>query len=240
MQHRGCLQVAMDAVVGRRGSGQGSGVAVPALKQVALLLHLLIVVGAAPRPDCATGNTTGFRGERHITPAVGCTNLVETKLNFNLTLSHSNVTGASQDKDLDQTMGEPAPVKPAESVPQVDDQVTSDAQQSAGGSSTTARQSTKRKKDLGVLVIRSLNVDKTKEMLVDFRRTRNDHPLHINNTVVESIKFLGVHLTSDLKWTLVRKAQQRLHFLRRLERARLPATITSTFDRSSSESVLAS
>ncbi|XP_069789743.1 uncharacterized protein [Narcine bancroftii] len=151
MQHRGCLQVAMDAVVGRRGSGQGSGVAVPALKQVALLLHLLIVVGAAPRPDCATGNTTGFRGERHITPAVGCTNLVETKLNFNLTLSHSNVTGASQDKDLDQTMGEPAPVKPAESVPQVDDQVTSDAQQSAGGSSTTARQSTKRKKDLGVL-----------------------------------------------------------------------------------------
>ncbi|KAI4883835.1 hypothetical protein NFI96_020724 [Prochilodus magdalenae] len=74
----------------------------------------------------------------------------------------------------------------------------------------------------------SLNVDKTKEMVVDFRRTRRDHsPLHIDGSTVEivkSTKFLGVHLAEDLTWslnisTITKKAQQRLYFLRRLRKA---------------------
>ncbi len=42
-----------------------------------------------------------------------------------------------------------------------------------------------------------------------------------------STKFLGLHITKDLTWTtntmsIFKKAQQRLHFLRRLKRASLP------------------
>jgi hypothetical protein len=59
----------------------------------------------------------------------------------------------------------------------------------------------------------SLNVSKTKEMIVDFR----EHPpIHIDGTVVEkmeSFKFLSVHITDKLKWSthaesVVRKAQR--------------------------------
>ncbi len=57
--------------------------------------------------------------------------------------------------------------------------------------------------------------------------------------------FLGVHITEDLTWTtntmsLSKKAQQRLHFLRRLKRASLPPPILTTFYRSTIESVLTS
>ena len=45
----------------------------------------------------------------------------------------------------------------------------------------------------------SLNVNKTKEMIVDFRKQQREHPpIHIDGTVVEkvgSFKFLGVHIT---------------------------------------------
>ncbi|KAI2643798.1 hypothetical protein H4Q32_029977 [Labeo rohita] len=58
-------------------------------------------------------------------------------------------------------------------------------------------------------------------------------------------KFLGVHITEDLTWTtntmsLSKKAQQRLHFLRRLKRASLPPPILTTFYRGTIESVLTS
>ena len=64
----------------------------------------------------------------------------------------------------------------------------------------------------------SLNVNKTKEMIVDFRKQQREHPpIHINRTVVEkveSFKFLGVHITDKLKWSthtdsVVKKVQQR-------------------------------
>ncbi len=60
-----------------------------------------------------------------------------------------------------------------------------------------------------------------------------------------STKFLGVHITEDLTWTtntmsLSKKAQQRLHFLRRLKRASLPPPILTTFYRGTIESVLTS
>ncbi|KAK3507258.1 hypothetical protein QTP70_012937 [Hemibagrus guttatus] len=52
----------------------------------------------------------------------------------------------------------------------------------------------------------SLNVDKTKEMVVDFRRAQSDHsPLNIDGSNVEmvkSTKFLNVHLAENLNWSL--------------------------------------
>ncbi len=52
----------------------------------------------------------------------------------------------------------------------------------------------------------SLNVEKTKEVVMDFRRRNStDHPpLTIDSLIVErvsSTKFLGVHITEDLTWT---------------------------------------
>ncbi len=96
----------------------------------------------------------------------------------------------------------------------------------------------------------SLNVEKTNEVVMDFRwRNSTDHPpLTIDSSTVErvsSTKFLGVHITEYLTWTtntmsLSKKAQQRLHFHRRLKRASLPPTILTTFYRGTIESVLTS
>ncbi len=83
----------------------------------------------------------------------------------------------------------------------------------------------------------SLNVEKTKEIVVDFRRVHTQHaPLTINGATVErvsSTKFMGVHITEDLSWTnntaaLAKKEQQRLYFLRKLRRARAPVPIMCT------------
>ena len=94
-----------------------------------------------------------------------------------------------------------------------------------------------------------LNVNKTKEITVDFRKNCKPHtPLTIKGSAVESVKstkFLGVHITDDLTWTtnttsLVKKAQQRLHFLRRMRRANLPPSALTTFYRGAIESILTS
>lgn len=94
----------------------------------------------------------------------------------------------------------------------------------------------------------SLNVSKTKEMIVDFRRQRVDQhlPLHINSTVVEqvsSFRFLGVHITEDLSWTqhadsVVKKARQRLYFLRRLRKFSMNTNTLTNFYRCTIESLL--
>ena len=51
----------------------------------------------------------------------------------------------------------------------------------------------------------TLNVNKTTEMIVDFRKQQREHPpIHIDGTVVEkveSFKFLGIHITDKLKWS---------------------------------------
>ncbi len=95
----------------------------------------------------------------------------------------------------------------------------------------------------------SLNVGKTKEVVMDFRRNSVDHPpLTIDSLTVETVnstKFLGVHITDNLTLTtntmsLPKKAQQRLHFLRRLNRASLPLLILTTFYRGTIESALTS
>ncbi|KAI5090990.1 hypothetical protein C0J45_18196 [Silurus meridionalis] len=86
----------------------------------------------------------------------------------------------------------------------------------------------------------SLNVDKTKEMVVDFRRAQSGHsPLIIDGSSVEiikSTKFLGVHLADNLTWSLntssiTKEAQQFLYFLRRLTKVHLPPPILTIFYR---------
>ncbi|TWW76326.1 hypothetical protein D4764_13G0009880, partial [Takifugu flavidus] len=78
------------------------------------------------------------------------------------------------------------------------------------------------------------NTNKTKELVLDFRRKTGIHPpIHINGAAVEhvsSFKFLGIHLSQDLTWTtncssLVKKAHQRLFFLRTLKKHHLSSDI---------------
>ncbi len=61
----------------------------------------------------------------------------------------------------------------------------------------------------------SLNIDKTKELVVDFRRQSRVHtPISIDKTPVErvnSYKFLGVHITEDLTWSAHTDAVLRRH-----------------------------
>ncbi|KAK3567264.1 hypothetical protein QTP86_015709, partial [Hemibagrus guttatus] len=93
-----------------------------------------------------------------------------------------------------------------------------------------------------------LNIDKTKETVVDFRRAQNDHsPLFIDGSpveIVKSTKFLGVDLV-NFTWSLnttsiTKKAQQHLYFLWRLRKAHLPPPILTMFYRGTIESVLSS
>jgi hypothetical protein len=49
----------------------------------------------------------------------------------------------------------------------------------------------------------SLNVNKAKELIVDFRKQQREHAsIHINRSTVEkveSFKFLNIHFTGNLK-----------------------------------------
>ncbi|KAL0195121.1 hypothetical protein M9458_008693, partial [Cirrhinus mrigala] len=83
-----------------------------------------------------------------------------------------------------------------------------------------------------------LNTLKTVEMTVDFWRNHPAlPPLTIMNstvTVVDSFKFLGTNISQELKWDIhidstVKKAQQRLHFLRQLKKFNLPQALITQF-----------
>uniref|UniRef100_A0A8C1WEF3 Reverse transcriptase domain-containing protein n=1 Tax=Cyprinus carpio TaxID=7962 RepID=A0A8C1WEF3_CYPCA len=94
----------------------------------------------------------------------------------------------------------------------------------------------------------TLNIIKTKEIILDFRKS--NHPghsaLYINREAVErvnSFKCLGLTVSEDLSWgnniTLaVGKAQQRLFFLRKLKRAKLPHKFMISFYNCAIHSVL--
>ncbi len=94
----------------------------------------------------------------------------------------------------------------------------------------------------------SLNVSKTKELIVDFRKRQQQPytPLMISGTPVErvsSFKYLGVNISKDLTWTThiqtqVKKARQRLYHLRQLRKFRVSPAILKTFYSGAIESVL--
>ncbi len=93
----------------------------------------------------------------------------------------------------------------------------------------------------------SLNVSKTKELIVDFRkRQQRPYTLMISGTPVErvsSFKYLGVNISEDLTWTAhiqtqVKKARQRLYHLRQLRKFRVSPAILKTFYSGAIESVL--
>ncbi len=93
----------------------------------------------------------------------------------------------------------------------------------------------------------SLNMSKTKELIVDFRKSqqRPYTPLMISGTPVErvsSFKYL-VNISEDLTWTAhiqtqVKKARQRLYHLRQLRKFRVSPAILKTFYSGAIESVL--
>ncbi len=93
----------------------------------------------------------------------------------------------------------------------------------------------------------SLNIDKNKELVVDFRRQSRVHtPITIDKTPVErvsSFKFLGVHITEDLTWSahtdaVLKKAHQRLFFLRQLRKFGTSPSIFRSFYTCTVESIL--
>ncbi len=93
----------------------------------------------------------------------------------------------------------------------------------------------------------SLNIDKTKELVVDFRRQSREHtPITIDKTPeerVNSFKFLSVHITEDLTWSthtdaVLKKTHQRLFFLRRLRKFGMSPSILRSFYTCTVESIL--
>ncbi len=93
----------------------------------------------------------------------------------------------------------------------------------------------------------SLNIVKTKELVVDYRRQSREHtPITIDKTPVErvtSFKFLGVHITEDLTWSahtdaVLKKVHQRLFFLRRLRKFGSSPRILRSFYTCTVESIL--
>ena len=92
----------------------------------------------------------------------------------------------------------------------------------------------------------SLNINKRKKMIVDFRKQQREHPpIHFNGTAVEkveSFKSLCVHITDKLKWSIhtdsVVKAQQLLFNLRRLKKFGLAPKTLTNFYRCTIESIL--
>eukprot|EP00061_Rhincodon_typus_P009622 g33262.t1 len=91
----------------------------------------------------------------------------------------------------------------------------------------------------------SLNVSKTKELIVEFRNKGGEHaPIYINRTEVErvnSIKFFRVTITNILSWTshinaTIKKAQQCLFFLRQLRKCGMSTRSLTNFYRCTIES----
>eukprot|EP00061_Rhincodon_typus_P013272 g39541.t1 len=84
-----------------------------------------------------------------------------------------------------------------------------------------------------------LIVGKTKELIINFRKKGGEHtPICINGTEVEraeSIKFLRMTITDNLT---VKKAQQRLFFLRWLREFGMSITSLTNFYRCTTERIL--
>ncbi|KAI3367236.1 hypothetical protein L3Q82_008287 [Scortum barcoo] len=92
-------------------------------------------------------------------------------------------------------------------------------------------------------VLQVLNFAWTTRKVQEDRARSSPHPRWKQLSVSNNIKFLGIHITSDLTWSmntahLVKKAQQRLFFLRKLKRAGLSPQLLTNFYRATIESIL--
>uniref|UniRef100_A0A3P9AWZ0 Reverse transcriptase domain-containing protein n=1 Tax=Maylandia zebra TaxID=106582 RepID=A0A3P9AWZ0_9CICH len=96
---------------------------------------------------------------------------------------------------------------------------------------------------------RVLNAQKTVEIIVDFRKHTAPLPSIILTdtliTSVDSFRFLGTTITQDLKWeptitSVIKKAQQRMYFLRQLKKFNLPTRTMMQFYTAIIESILTS
>ena len=92
-----------------------------------------------------------------------------------------------------------------------------------------------------------LNVQKTKEIIFDFRRSSHSHePITIHGHPIEQVpeyKYLGTIIDKKLNWNpnsqvLAGKANQRLYFLRKLREFRVDNTILVLFYQSLLQSIL--
>jgi len=92
-----------------------------------------------------------------------------------------------------------------------------------------------------------LNQSKTKEMIIDYHKKKEPlTPIYINNECIEivnSFKFVGITISSDLNWHFntkltIKKAHQRLYFLRQLKKFNLNTEIMVNFYRAIIESIL--
>ena len=92
-----------------------------------------------------------------------------------------------------------------------------------------------------------LNLSKTKELVIDFRKKKAmATPIFIKGSQVEivpSYKYLGVHLDKDLNWkentnAVVKKAQSRMFFLRKLRSFGVSRTLMNIFYQSILASIL--
>uniref|UniRef100_A0A8C7GLL8 Reverse transcriptase domain-containing protein n=1 Tax=Oncorhynchus kisutch TaxID=8019 RepID=A0A8C7GLL8_ONCKI len=93
----------------------------------------------------------------------------------------------------------------------------------------------------------SLNVTKTKEMIVDYSKRRTEHaPILIDGPIVEqveSFKFLGVHINNKLEWskhtkTVATRARQSLFPIGKLKRFGMGPEILKRFYSCNIESIL--
>lgn len=94
---------------------------------------------------------------------------------------------------------------------------------------------------------RLLNVNKTKEIIIDYRTGSQSHQcLRLNGeevAIVTEHKYLGTIVDNKLKWnsnidTIYKKGMQRLHFMRRLRQFRVDREIMLLFYHSFVESTL--
>jgi hypothetical protein len=92
-----------------------------------------------------------------------------------------------------------------------------------------------------------LNVEKTKEIVIDYRKTTTvKNPLLINGQMVEIVhgfKYLGILMNDEIKWeeqllANLKKAQKRLYFLRQLKTFHISQDLMINFYRSTIESCL--
>ena len=84
-----------------------------------------------------------------------------------------------------------------------------------------------------------INSGKTKELVVDFRRSKHSPPTPVNIQgtdidIVRSYKYLGLHLNNKLDWTdhtqaIYKKGQSRLYLLRSLRSFGVQGALLKTF-----------